>query len=108
MTALWDSICENIANVTGDRVSPQGQDSIGGGCINQAFRLRSSQCDYFIKLNHSHQLSMFEAEARGLQEIVNSKTLRAPQPICWGKQGDNAYVVLEYLDLGECRSGSGH
>ncbi|MEE8428994.1 MAG: fructosamine kinase family protein [Gammaproteobacteria bacterium] len=105
MTALWDSICENIANVTGDRVSPQGQDAIGGGCINQAFRLRSSPCDYFIKLNHSHQLSMFEAEARGLQEIVNSKTLRAPQPICWGKQGDNAYLVLEYLELGGGRGG---
>lgn len=105
MTALWDSICENIANVTGDRVSPQGQDSIGGGCINQAFRLRSSHCDYFIKLNQSHQLPMFAAEARGLQEIVDSKTLRAPRPICWGQQGDNAYLVLEYLELGGGRGG---
>lgn len=105
MTSLWDYICDHIENATGETISAREQDAIGGGCINRTFRLRGSQRDYFIKLNRSDRLAMFAAEARGLQEILDTKTLRVPEPICWDRHGDNAFLVLEYLELGGGRNG---
>lgn len=50
---------------------------------------------------------MFEAEAAGLQEIRNSRTLRAPAPICWSGNTSEAWLVLEYVEMrGESGSGA--
>jgi fructosamine-3-kinase len=43
---------------------------------------------------------MFEAEALGLQQMRATQTIRVPEPICWGTDGNSAYIVLEWLDLG--------
>jgi fructosamine-3-kinase len=29
-----------------------------------------------------------------------TQTIRVPEPICWGTEGNSAYIVLEWLDLG--------
>ncbi len=42
---------------------------------------------------------MFEAEAAGLEAILNSASLRAPQPLCSGNDHDHAWLVLEFIDL---------
>jgi len=42
---------------------------------------------------------MFDAEARGLQEIAQTRTVRVPAPVCHGTAGDSAYLVVEYLLL---------
>ena len=50
---------------------------------------------------------MFETEAAGLQEIYNSRTLRVPVPVCWGKNKTSAWLVLEHLEMGSAgRSGA--
>jgi fructosamine-3-kinase len=43
---------------------------------------------------------MFEAEASGLQEIYNSRTLRVPVPICWGRNESRSWLVMEFLERG--------
>jgi fructosamine-3-kinase len=40
---------------------------------------------------------MFEVEALGLQELAQTKTLRIPNAICYGINGNNAFLVLEYV-----------
>ncbi len=72
---------------------------MGGGCINQTYRLADKRQSYFVKINSAALIPMFEAEAAGLEEIAKTNTIRAPIPICLGSSGNNAYLVLEYIKM---------
>lgn len=96
----WTEIAEQISDTTGMPFTVQRTSSIGGGCINQANRIEGNGRQFFVKLNNAVSLSMFEAEAAGLQEIHNSRTLRVPVPVCWGNNSSTAWLVLEYLEIG--------
>jgi fructosamine-3-kinase len=98
--SLWETISADIAAVTGKQASLTQQGAVGGGCINQAVRVQYGEDAYFVKLTTASQLAMFEAEALGLQELIGSHTLRIPEPVCWGDDGESAYLVMEYLELG--------
>ena len=76
----------------------------GGGCINRCYRIEGkSGLLYFVKLNAVSLLAMFEAEADGLQEILASKTIRAPKPLCCGTAANQSFIVMESIPM----SGSG-
>lgn len=103
---LSDEIANAIARATGEAFSPQNQRALGGGCINQAFRLSDGKRNFFIKTNRADRLSMFEAEAAGLEEILAAQCLRAPRPVCSGIAEGQAFLALEYLDLNGQGSGA--
>ncbi len=63
-------------------------------------RVRYGDDSYFVKLNTASRADMFAAEALGLRELQGSHTLRVPEPVCWGDDGESAYLVLEDLQLG--------
>ncbi len=73
--------------------------ALSGGDINQAYQISGSGQTYFLKINRADRLSMFEAEAIGLQQIHDTQTIRVPQPLCFGVAESVSYIVLEYLDL---------
>ncbi|EGK83553.1 fructosamine kinase family protein [Microcoleus vaginatus PCC 9802] len=97
---MWDKIAARIAEVRRDKFSIDNRRSVRGGCINQGYYISSSAHAYFAKLNRASQVAMFEAEALGLQQMRATQTIRLPEPICWGTEGNSAYIVLEWLDLG--------
>lgn len=97
---VWSEIAEQITTATRLSFHPQTVDSVGGGCINQAYRIDDGQRSFFVKINSAEELDMFVAEAAGLEEIARSASLRVPQPVCWGQNRAEAWLVLEYLDLG--------
>jgi len=97
---MWDAIARHISDKTGTPFTIQDRRSVGGGCINQAYRIGDGNRSFFLKFNQASQLAMFEAEALGLKEIYDSHTIRVPQPICWGLADTSAYIVMEWLDLG--------
>lgn len=97
---MWKEIAAQISRVTGQPFGIPSQRSVGGGCINQGYACSDGQRTYFIKLNQATQIAMFEAEARALQEMAATQTIRVPQVICWGMAGNSAYLVLEWLELG--------
>jgi fructosamine-3-kinase len=97
---MWDKISAHISEVTGDKFSIDNRRSVSGGCINQGYSISSSSRTYFAKINQASQVAMFEAEALGLQQMLDTQTIRVPKPICWGTEGNSAYIVLEWLDLG--------
>lgn len=103
---MIDKIAVAISQTTGIGFMPTQQTPVGGGCINQAFKLTDGQRSFFIKTNRANSLTMFEAEAAGLEEIIDVKSLRAPRPLCFGTSGDAAWLVLEYLELGNRGSGA--
>jgi fructosamine-3-kinase len=73
---------------------------VGGGSINEAYRLEGTDgARYFLKLNDAQHLPMFIAEAEGLDAIAATNTIRVPRPISHGTSGRQSYLVLEHLEL---------
>ena len=97
---MWDKIAGHISETTGETFSLDNRHSVSGGCINQGYSISSSSRAYFAKINQASQIAMFEAEALSLQQMRATQTIRVPEPICWGSEGNSAYIVLEWLDLG--------
>ncbi|RZM75991.1 fructosamine kinase family protein [Leptolyngbya iicbica] len=97
---MWNLIAQDIARATGQSFDLQDRRSVGGGSINQTFRITDGDRDYFLKLNQASQYAMFEAEALGLREMAETQTIRVPKPICWGTAEGSCYIVMEYLPLG--------
>ena len=98
--SLWENIAAAIAAATGKHAELSAQVSTGGGCINQTMRIRYGDDSYFVKLNSAGRGDMFAAEALGLQELQCSDMLKVPAPVCWGDDGESAWLVLEDLELG--------
>lgn len=98
---MWDEICRVISEVSGQSFSLNGQESVGGGCISSAWHIVGTDGrEFFVKTHQQQYLDMFSAEAEGLNEIVNSHTIKAPRALAWGEAGQSAYLVMEHLPLG--------
>ena len=102
----WQQISKQIEMAIGQPFSIKQTHSVSGGCINSAFLIESDRQSFFIKLNESGLLSMFEAEFAGLEEISKSETVRVPQPIVCGISGDKAFIVLEKISIGSGNANS--
>ncbi|SDJ72181.1 Fructosamine-3-kinase [Ferrimonas sediminum] len=91
----WPAVIEAIGQASGRRFCPSGLTPVAGGCINQCYRLTDGHHSWFVKLNHSERLSLFEAEADGLNALgrfsIPSLTL--------GRAGQHAFLVLPFLTL---------
>lgn len=96
---VWESIAREIGAARGKPFRISARRAVGGGCINQAMVLEGDDHRYFVKLNSPECREMFAAEAAGLEEILRSRTLRAPAPVCYGVADGHSYLVQEYLDL---------
>ena len=96
---MWIEIANSISRVTEKEFSVNSRKSISGGCINQGYAVTGDTGTYFVKLNQASQFAMFEAEALGLQQMLETATIRVPKPICWGTADESAYLVLEWLEL---------
>ncbi|QZZ21643.1 fructosamine kinase family protein [Leptothermofonsia sichuanensis E412] len=96
----WDQIAAHIRQATGKPFEPGDRRSVGGGCINQGYRLSDGDRTYFVKLNQASQIAMFEAEVAGLRDMEATGTIRVPKPVCYGTNGSTGYLVLEWIDLG--------
>jgi fructosamine-3-kinase len=101
----WDAIVASTRAASGNRFDPGTPRAVSGGCINRAYSLGSGAHRYFVKLNGADRLSMFEAEAAGLQEMADTNTIRVPRPLCAGIAGGRSYIVMEHIALGGHRAG---
>lgn len=96
----WQFIVEHIEKVSGQKFSVNQQQVIGGGSINAAWLLTGVDgSQYFVKTNVLGRMDMFAAEARGLGALASGKTLRVPEPLCFGEDQSQSYIVMEYLEM---------
>lgn len=95
----WVDITAHISEASGQAFEVNNLSTVGGGCINQAWRLQGNSGTWFVKINSSARRDMFAAEMAALQAIAATDTITVPVPLCCGATAQHAYLVLEYLDL---------
>ncbi len=95
----WEAIASEIGAATGRPFLVRSQRAVGGGCINDAVVLEGDDRRFFVKLNDPGRAEMFAAEFVGLEEILRSRTVRVPAPVCHGVADGRSYLAQEYLDL---------
>ncbi|VEP18825.1 conserved hypothetical protein [Hyella patelloides LEGE 07179] len=103
---MWQSIAREITKATETTFEITDTRSVGGGCINQGYCVIGNGNTYFVKINQASQVEMFHAEALGLTQMYDTKTITIPKQICWGVAGNSCYIVLEWLDLGRGNNNS--
>jgi protein-ribulosamine 3-kinase len=97
---LITHISTAISDATHRRFEVRGSTPVGGGSINEAYRLEGVDgARFFLKLNDARHLPMFVAEAAGLDAIAATNTIRVPHPIAHDSAGGQSYLVLEHLEL---------
>ncbi len=92
-------------------VALTGRSAVGGGCIHSAWRLRlaDGRC-LFAKTNARRALPLLEAEAEGLASLAaaaGDDGPLIPAPLVLGVAGDQAVLVLSWLELGPGRAAGG-
>ena len=97
----------NLATVTSELerragicVDAAGATVVGGGSINQAFRVCGEGGPLFVKINDADALPAFEAEAEGLAALEAGGGIAVPATVALGCAGDTSYLVLEWVELG--------
>jgi fructosamine-3-kinase len=99
MSINWLTIIRHLEAATDQPFNLLKVQPLLGGDINTAYQLQSENRCYFVKLNSSDRLAMFEAEAAGLQALAQTQTIRVPKFIVYGKSNDHAFLVLEHIAL---------
>lgn len=97
---MWQTISDQISNVTGEQFKLESKRAVSGGSINSAYVISSAQKSYFVKTNSASRVEMFEAERDGLNEIAASKSIKVPQAYCVGSEGSQSFIAMEYLSIG--------
>jgi protein-ribulosamine 3-kinase len=68
--------------------------SVGGGCINNGQRLKTSRgTSFFLKTNPGAPADMFVREAEGLYALHAASGPRVPRPFLWGEE----FILMEDL-----------
>lgn len=101
MSADWSIIADHISQKLDEEITFQAPQSIGGGCINQTWKVTDQRGrNWFVKTNKPFRVEMFNAEMQGLEAILTTQSIRTPKPICFGQSKQHSFLVLEYLELG--------
>lgn len=93
-----------LTECCGKQIHSTGHTMIGGGSINHAFRISTTAGAFFLKYNDKKKYpGMFEAEAKGLSMLRQSKSIRIPDVIGVGESDNHTFIILEFLERGRTR-----
>ncbi|MBL7980190.1 MAG: fructosamine kinase family protein [Flavobacteriales bacterium] len=98
---LIERVCEDLSRHLGQFVDVELAAPVGGGSINDAWRLETDAGRFFLKTNHTDRFpSLFAAEAHGLARLRRAGPMRVPQLIATGEDHDDSYLLLEWVESG--------
>lgn len=93
--SLQDDIAQKL-NASSLQMQP-----VGGGSINQTFRISTGTDTYFCKVNSATKFPhLFKKEAEGLQLLRRPNVLRVPEVIDQFCVNDNQVLLLEWIPTG--------
>ncbi len=94
-----ESLAELLEDVLGRGIDIVSIDPVGGGCIHDSRRIRTSDGSYFAKQAPMGERSLLETEAAGLREMAATGTIRVPEVVATGEVGPQYILILEWIDL---------
>lgn len=95
---LIERLSEHLSAHVGTPVDVDRGTPVGGGSINDAYRLDTDHGAFFVKTNSADRFpSLFEAEADGLERLRKAAAIRVPEVIATGEDHDDAYLLLEHI-----------
>jgi fructosamine-3-kinase len=76
--------------------------SIGGGCINEAYRVKSTgPRQFFLKINSvTRYPGLFLREKNGLEFLAAQKIIRVPSVVLFGEIDNYQLLLLEWIEGG--------
>jgi fructosamine-3-kinase len=83
----------------GSPVHLDGSESVAGGDMHRALRVRANGRDWFVKWNRADVLPQFLAEAEALDALARAAGPRVPGVLAAGNDARHAWLVLEHLPL---------
>lgn len=97
---VFSALGAKLSATLGVRVEPQPSGRVQGGCINECYQWGCASGPLFVKVAEAARLGVFEAEAVGLQELASAAAVRVPRVLAAGIADEQAYLALEWIDLG--------
>ena len=71
---------------------------VSGGSINETYCIATNKGKFLIKKNNSKRFpKMFEKEAKGLEILQNTNTIRIPKVVVLGESEEVSFLILEYI-----------
>ena len=99
--SLLEHLRDDLAGHTGRAVDIEREVPVGGGSINDCYRLDTDAGRFFVKVNAvDRHPSLFEAEADGLHRLGSTGAIRVPKVMAFGEDHDTSYLLLEHIDSG--------
>jgi fructosamine-3-kinase len=96
----WENdVSELLTDQLGKPVGILSFSSVGGGSINLAYRLETTEGSFFIKINDASRYpEMFQKEAVGLQVLSDAREIPVPEVIGFGESGNQSFLVLKFIE----------
>jgi len=102
-----DSLRKFLSDRTDLPSEISGSEPVGGGCIHDARKVRTSAGILFVKSAPGENNALLDTEAGGLREIRATGTVKVPEVLAFGSESGTTFLVLEWLDLKSLGSSSG-
>ncbi|RAJ88123.1 fructosamine-3-kinase [Chitinophaga dinghuensis] len=75
--------------------------NVGGGEINETFRINTNEGYFFLKLNDATRYpEMFRQEFAGLEALRKARALAVPRPLATGTAGGKTFLLMEFIQKG--------
>jgi len=87
---------EYISNILSETIIETH--SVSGGDISEAFKITTSNKNYFLKINSCETLYMFQTEASALKHINDTKTIKTPEVFVVDTFEDHAFLLMEFIE----------
>ncbi len=99
---FFKTSCEQVLTEEfGRYIAVKGVDNVGGGCINEAVKIKTDAGDFFLKWNDADRYpEMFEKEAKGLQVLYDAQSIKIPEIVLCHTVESVSYLVLEFIKSG--------
>jgi protein-ribulosamine 3-kinase len=107
--SVEDIVEKKLSEVFGRSVKIKSSSGLGGGCINHASKIESSEGVFFLKWNSECPADIFLREAESLMELKKAAggKLIVPEVIASKEVNDTpGFLVQEYLEPGNAESNS--
>ncbi len=96
-----DQAKKKLEKVIGKETEILSVSPVGGGSINETFRVETSSGLFFVKKNSSSLYpKMFEKEALGLKILADAGEIPVPEVVAWDETNEESFLILNYITPG--------